>query len=70
MSQENVDRMRRTNDAFNRRDLEAWLLNADPDVRISSSCIGQEFQGLDGAREWWREVTEAMPDFKVELEEI
>jgi ketosteroid isomerase-like protein len=52
MSQENVELVRRVNNAFNRGDFEAWLANADPDVRIRSSFTGQEYHGLEGAREW------------------
>ena len=34
MSQENVESSRRAGDAFNRRDLEAYLAIHDDDVRI------------------------------------
>jgi ketosteroid isomerase-like protein len=70
MSQENVELVRRVNNAFNRGDFEAWLANADPDVRIRSSFTGQEYHGLEGAREWWREVRGAFSDFQIEHEEL
>src|SRR3954453_1216450 len=70
MSQENVELARRGNEAFNRGDFDAWVANADPDIRIRSSFTGREFHGLDGAREWWQEVRGAFSDFTIELEEI
>jgi ketosteroid isomerase-like protein len=70
MSQENTELVRRVNNAFNRGDFEAWLANADPDVRIRSSFTGQEYHGLEGAREWWREVRGAFSDFQIEHEEL
>ena len=65
-----MERVRRGNEAFNRGDLDGWLADADPDIRIRSSFTGQEFHGLDGAREWWREVRGYFSNFEIEHEEI
>ena len=74
MSQENVDLAHGVTDAFNRRDLEAFLALADPDVEAHSRIVALEgggpFRGHDGVREWWSDLFAIFPDFHVEVEEI
>ena len=54
MSQENVDSSKRAVDAFNRRDLEAWLQELDPEVELHLALFvmfgGQAtvYRGHDG----------------------
>src|SRR5919106_227807 len=74
MSQENVELHRRGNDAFNRRDLDAFLALADTDIESSAvlSAVegGTPYHGHDGARRFWRDIFDAFPDLRVEVEEI
>ncbi len=56
MPQENVERYRQGIDAFNRRDLDAFLPLVDPWVIWVSRVLAVEggaYEGHDGVREWW-----------------
>ena len=72
MSQENVDLVYRASDAFNRRDLDAFLALADPDMeyhsRIAELEGGEPYQGHEGIRRWWDSLTAISPDFTTEIE--
>jgi ketosteroid isomerase-like protein len=74
MSQENVDRFHRAYDAFNRRDLDAFLAFMDPGVELTTRIMELEgdpyFRGHDGVREWWRTLFAIFPDFSAELMEV
>jgi ketosteroid isomerase-like protein len=70
MSQENVELYTRGIDAFNRRDLEAFLALAHPDVVGISRVLaieGGSYQGHDGVRDWWKELLGVFPDFTIEI---
>ena len=70
MSQENVELYRQGIDAFNRRDLDAFLALADPDVvgvaRVQA-IEGGTHRGHDGARQWWDNLLGVFPDFTIEV---
>ena len=74
MSEENVELHRRVNAAFNRRDLDAWLALGDTDIEFSAVLVavegGRPYHGHDGARRFWRDLFDAFPDLRVEVEEI
>ncbi len=76
MSQENVEAFKRAIEAFNRRDLEAFLAELDPEVTgrvVLLAMVGGEstaYSGREGAREVYREVQEAFPGFQIEILEI
>jgi ketosteroid isomerase-like protein len=70
MSQDNVELMREWNEAFNRRDLDAWLALMDPNIEITSSFMGGELHGHEGACEWLLELEGTIPDLRVEIREI
>ena len=61
-------------DAFNRRDLDAFLAFMDPDVEFTPYERAVEglgpYRGHDGVRGWWEEAFEVVPDFRVELDEV
>jgi ketosteroid isomerase-like protein len=64
MSKENVELYRRGIEAFNRRDLEAFLALAHPDVVGISRVLaieGGSYRGHDGTREWWKELLDVFP---------
>ena len=70
MSQENVDRYRQGIDAFNRRDLDAFLALSDPGVVGVSRVLaiqGDTWEGQDGTTEWWTDLLGVFPDFKIEI---
>ena len=74
MSEENVERIRRGFDAFNRRDLDAFLALTDPEVELSTRFREMEgdsyYRGHDGVREWWRDLLAIFPDFSMEVLEL
>ena len=70
MSQENVRLYRKGIDAFNRRDLDAFLALAHPDVVGVSRVLAVEggiYHGHDGTREWWNNLLGVFPDFAIEI---
>jgi ketosteroid isomerase-like protein len=70
MSEENVELYRQGIEAFNRRDLDAFLALADPDVVGISRVLaieGDSNRGHDGTREWWTDLLGVFPDFKIEV---
>jgi ketosteroid isomerase-like protein len=74
MSQENVDLNHQANDAFNRRDLHAFLALMDHDVEFIPYELavqgGDPYRGHDGVRRWWEETLSVLPDIRVETYEI
>jgi ketosteroid isomerase-like protein len=73
MSEENVDVLHQAIDAFNRRDLDAFLALCDPDVEFISYLAqvegGDPYRGHDGVRDWWERLLAVYPDFRAEIEE-
>jgi ketosteroid isomerase-like protein len=71
MSQENVDRFLESMEAFNRRDLDAFLAFMDPEVEFVVRLMEMEgrpyLRGHDGIREWWRGMFAVFPDFEIEV---
>ena len=69
MSQENVELSLLAIEAFNRRDLDAFLALMDDGVRADSRLVAIEggYQGHDGIRRWWDDLFDIVPDFAVEV---
>ena len=68
-----MERYRRAVDAFNRRDLDAWLEIADPEVELAPLNLeleGGAYRGHDGIRRFWKDYLAIFPDFSVELDEV
>ena len=74
MSQENVERSYLVYDAFNQRDLDAFLRFIDPEVEFTTrfgQLIGRsEYRGHDGIREWWEDLLGIFPDLSFEVLEV
>ena len=74
MSQENVELTYRAHEAFNRRDLHAFLAVMHPDTEFTPYEVavqgGEPYRGRDGMRKWWEESLEVLPDLMVELYEV
>jgi len=56
-------------DAFNRRDLNAFLKLMSDDVEMSSRLIVIEggYRGHEGTRRWWGDLFDVIPDFVIEI---
>jgi ketosteroid isomerase-like protein len=74
MSQEYVESTSRVIDAFNRRDLQAYLALMDPDVEFIPYEVylegGNPYRGHAGIRRWWEDVFAVFPDIRAEVYEI
>jgi ketosteroid isomerase-like protein len=76
MSQENVETFKRAIDAYNRRDIDAFLEALDPEVELQGALQalleGETtlYRGHEGVRQWVRDIDEALADIRLELPEI
>jgi ketosteroid isomerase-like protein len=74
MSQENVRLVYQVIDAFNGRDLDAYLALMDPEVEFTPYEVwvqgGQPYRGHAGIRRWWDDTFEVLPDLKAEIYEV
>ena len=72
MSQENVELACAAYEAFNRRDLEAFVALMDENVTADSRLTAMEggYHGHEGSRRWWRTLLDAMPDFTLDVVEV
>lgn len=70
MSTENVELAHRAFQAFNDRDLDAFLGLMSDEVEaipIIAAMEGGCYRGHDGIRRWWEQVLGAFPDFQAEV---
>jgi hypothetical protein len=74
MSQEYVALTHRVIDAFNRRDLGAYLELMDPEVEFTPYEVwvqgGDPYRGHAGVRSWWEESFAVLPDLRAEVYEV
>ena len=72
MSQKSVELVHRAIEAFNRRDLDAFLALMDDNVVVASRIVAIEggLRGHDGARRWWQNWLDTWPDYKVEVVDV
>jgi ketosteroid isomerase-like protein len=74
VSEDNVELAHRAYEAFNRRDLDAFLAFNDPEVEFSARTVqmgGDAYlRGHDGLRKWWRDLFAVFPDYRVEVLEV
>ena len=61
----NVELALRLYDAFNRRDLEAFLTLMHEDAEAGSRLVAVEgeYRGHDGVRRWWSSFLGVIPDY-------
>jgi ketosteroid isomerase-like protein len=65
MSQENVHLHRRSVEAFNTRDVEAFIAFCDPQIELHSTVTvpgGAVYHGHDGVRKWHRDLEDGWGD--------
>jgi ketosteroid isomerase-like protein len=76
MSRENVEVVRRTLEAWQRDDFDAWLSELDPDVEWHTAArrlvegAGSAYRGIDGMRELWTFWRTEAQDFEFETQEL
>ena len=72
--EETVELNLRVIDAFNRRDLGAYLELTDPDVEAIPYEVmiqgGSPYRGHSGIRSWWEETFAVFPDIQGEVQEV
>jgi ketosteroid isomerase-like protein len=62
VSEGNVELHRLANDAFNTRDVEAYVAHCDPEIELHSAVTvpgGAVYHGHDGVRKWHRDIADA-----------
>lgn len=68
------DRQYRAADAFNHRDLDAFLAICDPDIELVSRHLQLDgsghLRGHDAVRRWWETLISVYPDFTTEIEDV
>jgi ketosteroid isomerase-like protein len=64
VSEQNVELHRRLVEAFNTRDIEAWIALCDPSIEFHTMMgVGNAvYYGHDGMRSWHRDLEEAWGD--------
>ena len=74
MSQENVEIVRRSLQAYADGDVEEMLSYIDPEGELQSAIIGgaegRVYRGHDGVRRWFAETQESFEDLRTELTEF
>jgi ketosteroid isomerase-like protein len=73
MSEENVQLHRQGLDAFNRRDLDAFVALADPAVELIPFNLEMEggvYRGHEGVRSFFADYLAVFPDFTAEADEV
>ena len=74
MSEENVEVVRRSVEAFTAGDVETMLAYADPDGELHSAIIGgaegRVYRGHDGLRQWFADSMESFEELRTELTEF
>ena len=73
MSQENVEIVRGAAEAFNSRDVDAWLAHFDPDIvwyAFPDEPDPGPFQGHDAVRAMAARWMEVLSDFRLEAKEF
>jgi ketosteroid isomerase-like protein len=72
MSQENVEVVRESTDAFNRGDFEVWLQSFDPDATFEPlrASVQGAYRGHSGIREWLADTRESFTAFRLDIADI
>jgi hypothetical protein len=74
MSQENVKLVYRAHEAFNRRDLEAFIALIDSEAELIPLNVELpgviSYGGHDGLRSFWDDLFDSSPGFTTEVDEV
>jgi ketosteroid isomerase-like protein len=73
VSQQNVEMLHEAVDAYSRRDVEAFLKNAHPDVEwypfTAQAEGGEAYHGHEGVRRWWSNLVANVDEFEASVSE-
>jgi ketosteroid isomerase-like protein len=74
MSEENVETVRQSVDAYLRGDIEKALSYIDPDAELHSAIIGgaegSSYGGHEGFRRWYADTFEVFENLRMETNEV
>jgi ketosteroid isomerase-like protein len=71
MSQENVETVSRAIAAINARDIDAYLACCTENVQLLiAESVGAEYFGADGIRQFFADIEDAGPDFRIEVQRV
>ena len=72
MAGTNAETFREVIDAFNRRDLEAFVALSDEEIVAESRLAAIEggYRGHHGLRRWWANLLEMLPDYRLGPEDV
>ena len=72
MSQENVEIVKRAVAALNERDIDSYLACCTEDIELHTplAAIGGVYDGHDGIRRFFADVSDAGPDLRVTIERL
>ena len=72
MSEENVDLMRESIEAMNRRDIEAVFRGMDPEIRFEHrlAALQGSFVGITDVKRWFADLTEVFDSWWIDCEDI
>jgi hypothetical protein len=70
VSRQNIELHRRLVEAFNARDIEAFIAYCDPGIEFHSTMAvgGAVYHGHDGLRSWYRDVEDVWGEIRLEPE--
>ncbi len=72
MPDDNAGTVRRSYEAFERRDLDEFLGYHDPEVEFRSLVLeveGVVYRGHDGLRSWWDNIVDVFPDWTPQIDD-
>jgi ketosteroid isomerase-like protein len=72
MSEENFEVIRRVTTAVNNRDIDGYLSCCTEDVQLQPawSAVTGNYEGPDGIRQFFSDLSDTMPDFRIEIERL
>lgn len=70
----NSELIRKSYEAWNRDDVDAWLATVRPDVEFHTSAVFPDFdpiyRGQEGLAEFWRQMHEPWGMFRIDIEQM
>jgi ketosteroid isomerase-like protein len=74
VAKENVEIARRSYEAWNRGDLDAWLEAAHPDIEFRTAQLFSDtegvYRGIDGMRKFWETFRDPWESIQIEIEHL
>jgi ketosteroid isomerase-like protein len=73
VSEQNIERFRRLGEAYNSRDIEAFITCCDPEVEFQAAWTvpgGTVYRGYDGLRKWHQDLEDAWGEIRGEADAL